>query len=49
MQQLYNSDMYKSQQTQAIQQVLDSINQVNNPLVQPTELPEELVEEVPAE
>lgn len=27
VQQLYNSDMYKSQQTQAIQQVLSSINQ----------------------
>lgn len=27
VQQLYNSDMYKTQQTQAIQQVLSSINQ----------------------
>jgi len=33
VQQLYNSDMYKTQQTQAIQQVLSSINQQ---AVQPT-------------
>lgn len=33
VQQLYNSDMYKNQQTQAIQQVLGSLNQ---PAVQPT-------------
>jgi len=36
VQQLYNSDMYKSQQTQAIQQVLSSIQQQANPLAQPT-------------
>jgi hypothetical protein len=36
VQQLYNSDMYKTQQTQAIQQVLSSIDQQANPLVQPT-------------
>jgi hypothetical protein len=45
VQQLYNSDMYKTQQTQAIQQVLDSMNQVAQPemIVAPEEL------EVPAE
>lgn len=37
VQQLYNSDMYKSQQTQAIQQVLSSLNQpAVNPLAQPS-------------
>jgi len=36
VQQLYNSDTYKSQQTQAIQQVLSSIQQQANPLAQPT-------------
>jgi len=48
VQELYNSDMYKSQQTQAIQQVLDSMNQANNPLAQPEMMPQE-VAEVPAE
>ena len=33
VQQLYNSDMYKTQQSQAIQQVLGSLNQ--NPTAQP--------------
>ena len=38
VQQLYNSEAYKSQQTQAIQQVLTSISQPTqaNPLAQPT-------------
>lgn len=36
VQQLYNSDMYKTQQTQAIQQVLSSINQPTQPTAAPT-------------
>ena len=36
VQQLYNSDMYKSQQTQAIQQVLSSIQQPTMPTVDTT-------------
>jgi len=48
VQQLYNSDMYKTQQTQAIQQVLSSINTPTaNPLAAPTADAQPTVETTP--